>query len=84
MEAMEVLSREMISGLSVEVLYANEMTLINELCKGFKVKLKVLKVALESKLLRVNVRKVKMMTSSEEDGKDRKEGKFPRAIYRKW
>ena len=60
------------------------MTLINELCKGFKVKLKVLKVALESKLLRVNVRKVKMMTSSEEDSKDGKEGKFPRAIYRKW
>ena len=84
MEAMEILSREMISGLSVEVLYANEMTLINELCKGFKVKLKVLKVALESKLLRVNVRKVKTMTSSEEDSKDRKEGKFPRAIYRKW
>ena len=60
------------------------MTLINELCKGFKVKLKVLKVALESKLLRVNVRKVKVMTSSEEDSKGGKEGKFPRAIYRKW
>ena len=65
------------------MLYADDLALHSESLESLKGKLKALAGALESKRLRVNVAKTKMMISSEKARKVRKEWKFPLAACRK-
>ena len=73
---LEQLSREIRSGCS-ELLYADDLALVNETLGSLKGRLETWKKALESKGLRVNVTKIKMMISSENVGKVTMEGNFP-------
>ena len=58
-------------------LCADDLALVNEWLENFKGKLEAWKGALESKELRGNVKKTKMIISCEKARKDWKEGKFP-------
>ena len=75
---LEALSRKIRLGCPEYFLYTYELTL-----EGLKGKLEAQKGALESKGLRVNVKKTKIMISSENDGMVKTEDKFSCAVYRK-
>ena len=61
---LEVLSREIRVGCPEELLYGNDLTLVSEILQGLKGRLEAWKGALESKGLRVKVKKTKMMIGS--------------------
>ena len=61
---LEVLSREIRAGCPEELLYGNDLTLVSEILQGLKGRLEAWKGALESKGLRVKVKKTKMMIGS--------------------
>ena len=75
---LEALSRKIRLGCPEYFFYTYELTL-----EGLKGKLEAQKGALESKGLRVNVKKTKIMISSENDGMVKTEDKFSCAVYRK-
>ena len=80
---LEALSREIRSGGSEELFYANDFALVSEILESLKGSLEAWKGALESKGLRVNVKKTKKMISSENAGKATMEGMFPCTVCRK-
>ena len=80
---LEALSREIKSGCPEELLYADDLGLVTETLEGLKGRLERLKGALESKGLRVTVKKTKVIISSENPGKVTIESKFCCAVSRK-
>ena len=70
------LSREIRSRCPEEILYVDDLTLV-WLFEGLKGRLDFWKGALESKGLTVNVKKTKMIISSESSEKVTSKGKFP-------
>ena len=74
---LEPLSRKIRSGRPEELLYADDLQLVSETIKGLKGRMVAWKGALESKGWRVNVKKTKVMISSENAGKVTIERKFP-------
>ncbi|KAK3868503.1 hypothetical protein Pcinc_026104 [Petrolisthes cinctipes] len=62
------------------MLYAEDLALTCETMEGLLVKLKTLRKALESKGLRVNVTKTKVMISGCNVGKPPEKGKFPCSV----
>ena len=80
---LEALSREIRSGCLEKLLYADNVTLFSKTLEGLKGKLETWKRVLESKWLRVNVKKTKMMIRSKNAVKVTIDGKFPCAVYRK-
>ena len=79
---LDVLSREVRSGCPEVLVHADDFALVSETLEDLKGRLGAWKRALESKWLRVNVKKTKMI-SSENSGKVTIEGKFPCAVFRK-
>ena len=82
---LEALAREIRSRCPEELLYADDLAFVSETLKGLKGRLEAwsLKGALESKGLRVNAKKTKMMISCENAGKVTVEGKFLCVFCRK-
>ena len=64
---MKVLSREVRSGFSEELIYAHYLTLVTKTLEGFKRRVEAWKGALKSKGLQVKVKKSKMMITSENE-----------------
>ena len=82
-KVLETLSKEVTAECPVKLLYVGDLTLLiesHEILKG-KPESKIEEVV--SKGLRVNVKKMKVMISSEKGRNVRKEGEFPFAVYRK-
>ena len=77
---LEILYREIRSGSSEELVYADDLTLVCETLEGLGGKLAAWKWALESKKLTVNVKNTDMMINNENVGKVTVEGKFPCAV----
>ena len=67
--ALEVRSREIRSGYPEELLYADDLALVSETPEDLERRLEAWKGALESKGLRVNVKKTKIVINSENPGK---------------
>ena len=80
---LEILYREIRSGSSEELVYADDLTLVCETLEGLGGKLAAWKWALESKKLTVNVKNTDMMINNENVGRVTVEGKFPCAVVRK-
>ena len=80
---LEALSREIRSGCPEELLYADDLALVSETLAELIEKLESWKSAMESKGLRVNLKKTKVMISGSEVGKNRDEGRYPCAVCRK-
>ena len=80
---LEALSREIRSGCPEELLYADDLASVSEMHKCLKWRLESWKRALESMGFQVNIKKTKIMISSENAGKVTVEGKFPYAFSRK-
>ena len=70
------LSREIRSRFPEEILYVDDLTLVTSF-EGLKGRLDVWKGALESKGLTVNVKKTKMIISSESSEQVTSKSKFP-------
>ena len=79
---LEALSRE-IRSRCLKKCSAGDLALVSETSEGLKGRLEAMKGALESKTLRVNVKKTKMMISNTNEEKGTVEGKFPCAVRRK-
>ena len=77
---LEALSREFRTGCPEEMLYADDLVLTSETMEGLLVKLKTWRKAMESKGLRVNVTKTKVMISGCSVGKPQEKGKFPCSV----
>ena len=73
----EALSREIRSGCPEELIYADDLVLVSETFEGLKGKQEIGKGAWESKKLRVNVKKKKLVISGENAGEIIVESKFP-------
>lgn len=76
---LEASSREIRSGC-LKVTYVYNLALVSGSLEGLKGKLKVWKGTMDSKGLRVNVKKTKIMTNSKISGNCRKEVKFSCAV----
>lgn len=72
---LEILSRETRIGCQEKLLY--DLAIAGESFQSLKGKLEAWKRTLESKSVRVNVQKTKMILSSQKTRKFRIEGKFP-------
>ena len=77
---LEALSREFRTGCPEEMLYADDLVLTSETMEGLLLKLKTWRKAMESKGLRVNVAKTKVMISGCSVGKPQEKGKFPCSV----
>ena len=66
---LEALSGEIRSGCPEELLHADDVALVNETPEGLRRRLEVWKGTLESRGLKVNAKKTKMMISSENGGR---------------
>ena len=80
---LEILYREIRSGCSEVLVYADDLILVCEKLEGLGGKLVAWKWVFESKKLTVNVKKTDMMINNENVGKVTVEGKFPCAVVRK-
>ena len=80
---LEALSRDFRTGCPKELLYADDLALVSESLDGLVEKLKVWKSEIESKGLRVNLEKTKVMVSSCNAGEPREYGQYPCAICKK-
>lgn len=76
------LSREIWPRCPEELLYANDVTVVNETLQGFKRRLEAWKGALKLKRLRVNFKKTKKTISSKNAGKVTGKSKFSCAVCR--
>ena len=65
------------------MLHSNDLALFSKSLKGEKESLEAWKEASELKWLRVNIKKKKMMVSSENAAKVTEEGKLPCVVWRK-
>ena len=79
---LEALSIEFRTGVSWELLYADDLVLIAESDKSMD-KLRVWKKSFEKKDLKVNVEKTKLMSCSDELSVAKESGKFPCVICSK-
>ena len=73
---LETLSKEIRSRHSEELLYAGDLALVSKIREGLNRPLEAWKGAFETKRLRVNVKKTKMMASSENAGKVKLKASF--------
>jgi len=80
---LEALSREFRAGLPWELLYADDLCLIAETEEELKVKIKCWKEGMESKGLRVNMSKTKVMCCKVGAGKVESTGKWPCGVCHK-
>ena len=79
----ESLSREIRSVCPEELLYADDLVLVSERVDSLKGILKVWRRGLESRRLRLNVKKTLMMVITHSAGQVTEEGKFSCAVCRK-
>jgi hypothetical protein len=79
---MEALSRKFRGSVPWELLYADDLVLVAETKEDLLVKVKAWKDGLESKGLRVNVSKTKVMHSVVDSGRQVDSGKYPCGICR--
>ena len=80
---LEALSRDIRMGCPEELLYADDLALISETLQGLTEKLNLWKATMESKGLKVNLGKTKVMVSGRNVGEPKEEGHFPCAICKK-
>jgi hypothetical protein len=80
---LEALSKEFREGLPWELLYADDLVLIAETERELAAKIKVWKTGLESKGLKVNVAKTKVMRCAVDGGKEVDSGKWPCGVCHK-
>ena len=80
---LEALSRDIRTGCPEELLYADDLALVSDSVEGLTEKLENWKHALESKGLRVNLKKTKVMVSNYNLGEKREEGKYPCGVCSK-
>ena len=80
---LEALSRDSRKGMPWELLYADDLAIISESLEELEERYVNWKNALESKGLRVNIGKTKVMVSSTDVGKAVKTGKFPCGVCSK-
>ena len=80
---MEVLSQNVKEGLPWELLYADDLVLIAESIDELREKMKAWKECMESKGLKVNIAKTKVMESGVGCGEVESSGKWPCAVCKK-
>uniref|UniRef100_UPI00358FAC8D uncharacterized protein n=1 Tax=Myxine glutinosa TaxID=7769 RepID=UPI00358FAC8D len=80
---MEVLAQNVKEGLPWELLYADDLVLIAESMDGLKEKMNKWKECMETKGLKVNIGKTKVMASGKACGEVERTGKWPCAVCRK-
>lgn len=80
---LEALSHEFKTGLPWELLYAADLVLIVESLEEDEEKFVKWKEGMETKDLRVNVKKTKVIISGVGEGKVVKSGRWPRAACKK-
>ena len=76
---LKAIPREIRPGSPEELLYTDDLAIVNETLQGLQGRQKAWEVALESNRLRVNVKNTEIVISSENAGKVTEEGKFPGA-----
>ena len=81
--ALEALAREFRSGLPWELLYADDLVIIAESMEELAMKLEKWQKGMESKGLRVNTKKTKVMICGYDEGPVLKSGKWPCGVCRK-
>ena len=74
---MDVVSRVVRGGLPWELLYADDLVLMDETENGLKEKFQKWKACMEAKGLKVNIGKTKVMVGGEGSGAVEETGKFP-------
>ena len=74
---MDVVSRVVRGGLPWELLYADDLVLMDETENGLKEKFQKWKACMEAKGLKVNIGKTKVMVGGEGTGAVEETGKFP-------
>ena len=80
---MEALSRDNRSGLPWELLYADDLALMADNLQDLEVQYTAWKQGIESKGLRVNIKKTKVMISDREADPITKSGKYPCGVCKK-
>uniref|UniRef100_UPI00358F83B0 striatin-3 isoform X2 n=1 Tax=Myxine glutinosa TaxID=7769 RepID=UPI00358F83B0 len=80
---MEVLARNVKEGLPWELLYADDLVLIVESMDGLKEKMNKWKECMETKGLKVNIGKTKVMARGKACGEVERTGKWPCAVCKK-
>ena len=80
---LEALSMELRVGLPMELLYADDLVLLAETEESLLVKLRNWKIGMETKGLRVNAGKTKIMRCRVGKGQSEKSGKWPCSVCRK-
>ena len=81
--SMEALSREVRVGCPWEMLYADDLVILDETFEGLMTKMAEWKNGLESKGLKVNMGKTKVMISNRDLHTSQTSDKYPCAVYRK-
>ena len=77
------MSREFRQGISWELLYADDLGLIAETEKELLEKVEVWRIGMESKGLRVNMAKTKIMKCQPKAGLREETGKYPCGVCKK-
>ena len=80
---LEALSRGFRTGCPEEMLYADDLVLASESMEGLKEKMKIWREGIESKGLRVNMTKTKIMMCDTNSGKQLEKGKYPCSVCAK-
>ena len=77
---MEGLTSEVREGLAWEILNADDLIMVAESMESLKKEVLVLKDQLESKGMRLNVKKTKVILSRKNSGETDKSAKWPRVV----